>query len=346
MSEDELVELLRTKPDGRLFHREGQAVEFKEQFNLAGLADYFRDFAAFANNRGGVLVFGVTDTPRIPSGLSTKSVDQFEKIDPEKISGFLLEIFSGHIQWRQEVFEINSKKFGVFEVSEATSKPIIAKKDEGKDQVIRNGEIYYRYGGRTQRIRYSELQEIINDRIQQNNNLWLKRVAEIGASGPSNAAVLDLENSTLRDGKEQVLVIDDKLANKLKFIREGEFDEVDGAETLKLIGDVKSVDRVEVVRRVKENRLKEYPLTATQLAAEVKKKCPECGTNTVWQIIAEERLKKNRNYSLPSFSNLAAEQKFEETGRWTTSTPFIYKPEAVDYIVNVFRQNGDLFEED
>ena len=346
MDHDDVIELLRTKPDGRLFHREGQTIEFKEQFNLAGLADYFRDFAAFANNRGGTLIFGVTDSPRSPSGMSTKSIEQFEKIDPEKISGFLLDIFSGHIQWHQNVFEINSKIFGVFEISESTSKPIIAKKDEGKDQSIRNGDVYYRYGGRTQRIRYSELQEIINDRIHQNNNQWLKRVGEIGASGPGNAAVLDLENSTLRDGKDQVLVIDDILAKKLKFIREGEFNEVDGAETLKLIGDVKSVDRIEVVRKVKENRLREYPLTATQLADAVKKKCPECGTNTVWKIIAAEQLKRNRTYSLPSFSNLAAEEKFEETGRWTASTPFIYKPEAVDYVVNIFRQNGDLFEEE
>jgi len=60
IDETKLQELLRVK-DGRLFHSEGQELEFKEQFNLAGLADYFRDFAAFANNRGGLLVFGVQD---------------------------------------------------------------------------------------------------------------------------------------------------------------------------------------------------------------------------------------------------------------------------------------------
>ena len=63
IEEAEIVELLR-KNGKYLFHREGQCLEFKEQFNLAGLADYFRDFAAFSNNRGGDLIFGVTDTPR------------------------------------------------------------------------------------------------------------------------------------------------------------------------------------------------------------------------------------------------------------------------------------------
>jgi predicted HTH transcriptional regulator len=52
--------------DKYLYHREGQELEFKEQFNLAGLVDYFRDFAAFANNRGRYLIFGVKDSPRIP----------------------------------------------------------------------------------------------------------------------------------------------------------------------------------------------------------------------------------------------------------------------------------------
>jgi predicted HTH transcriptional regulator len=41
-----------------LHHREGQELEFKEQFSFAGLAEYFKDFAAFANNRGGYLIFG------------------------------------------------------------------------------------------------------------------------------------------------------------------------------------------------------------------------------------------------------------------------------------------------
>ncbi len=50
---NEVAEYVRVLEDGRLFHRESQSLEFKEQFNFAGLADYCRDFAAFANNRGG-----------------------------------------------------------------------------------------------------------------------------------------------------------------------------------------------------------------------------------------------------------------------------------------------------
>ncbi|WAC02164.1 hypothetical protein N7U66_20715 [Lacinutrix neustonica] len=53
--------------------------------------------------------------------------------------------------------EINNLNFGVFKITEANVKPIIAKKDEGKDNHIKNGEIYFRYGGRTQKIRFPNL---------------------------------------------------------------------------------------------------------------------------------------------------------------------------------------------
>ena len=50
---NEIKQLLKVKSDGCLYHRESQTLEFKEAFNFAGLAEYFRDFAAFANSKGG-----------------------------------------------------------------------------------------------------------------------------------------------------------------------------------------------------------------------------------------------------------------------------------------------------
>ena len=141
LEDSEIIALLKLKGN-RLFHREGQTLEFKEQFNLAGLADYFRDFAAFANNRGGCLIFGVTDTPRLAQGLNEKSISSFEKIDPEKISGFLLDIFSSDISWFQTLVEIEGKFFGAFKILEAEVKPVIAKKDEGKEQKERGDRLF------------------------------------------------------------------------------------------------------------------------------------------------------------------------------------------------------------
>ncbi len=201
MNENILKEFLRKK-GGHLFHRESQELEFKEQFNFAGLAEYLKDFAAFANNRGGYLIFGVQNAPRIPSGLSASSLDQFEKIATERITGNILDIFSREIDWEMDTIELDGKKFGVFHIFEASVKPIIAKKDEGRNQEIKNGEIYYRYGGRTQKILHAELESIISNRIEKLNKEWLNIMSKVARVGPQNAAILDTETGIIEKSLE------------------------------------------------------------------------------------------------------------------------------------------------
>lgn len=336
IDEEQFKELLKIK-DGHLFRREGQELEFKEQFSLAGLADYFRDFAAFSNNRGGVMIFGVKDSPRIPTGLSASSLQQFNKIDPEKITEYLLDIFSADIRWEQAVFTLNGESFGVFVVNEAKVKPVIAKKNEGKDQTIKNGEIYYRYGGRTQKIQYAELQNIIDFRVQQNNNQWLDLVTKIGKAGPENAAILDTERSLIEKDDSKILVLDETLSRKIKFIKEGEFVEKKGATTLKLVGDVIPIDKVEVVRMVKENLTRQYPLSAMELVSEVKKALPSTTQNQVWRIVKENDLKNNLNYSAYNFRNKKQEDDFKESGNLPSVTPNIYNQHAVEFIISVLK---------
>lgn len=334
----EIIELIKVKPGGNLYHREGQYLEFKESFSLSGLGDYYRDFAAFANNKGGYLIFGITDSPRRRVGLKKKAKEQFDKIDPQIITGHLNDTFSGHIEWEQTTVTIATKEFGAFKIKEAVVKPIIAKKDEGKDNVIKNGEIYYRYGGRTQKIQYSELEAIINKRIKQNDRHWVDLMSKIGKAGPENAAILDTERSVLEKGEARVMVIGDELASSLKFIKEGEFEEKKGAKALKLVGEVQPAHIVEVIKHEKQNLIKEYPLSATDLAKEVKKKRPKVGQNRIWEIITEQNLKNNLDYCAYNFRNKNQSDKYIESGNISKGTPCIYKPGAVDFIVNIIDQ--------
>lgn len=322
--------------DGKfLYHRENQELEFKEQFSLSGLAEYFRDFAAFSNNRGGYLIFGVTDSPRTPAGMSEKAIDQFSKIDPEKITGYLLDIFSCDIRWHQSLLDIDGKKFGVFQVEEGSTKPIIAKKDEGKDQTIRNGEIYYRYGGRTQKIQYAELERIIARRIEQNNAHWMDLMNKIGKAGPANAAILDTEKGLIEKDDARILVMDDSLVAKLKFVKEGHFMENTGAPALKLVGDVVPVGNVEVVKRVKESLTRQYPLSAMELVTEVQKRMPAAKQGEVWQVITENKLKDNSDYSAYNFRNKKQEDEFRSSGKVPSGTPSLYNEAAASFIVKI-----------
>jgi len=337
IEENIIQELLRTTEAGFLFHREGQELEFKEQFNFAGLADYLRDFAAFANNKGGYLIFGITNSPRRLAGLSRTALEQFERIDPERISGSILEGFSSDILWEQATIPIDELSFGIFRIYEARNKPIIAKKDEGKDNIIKNGEIYYRYGGRTQKIQYAELESIINKRIKQNNDQWLDLMKKIGKAGVNNAAILNTEESVIEKDDLKILVIDEDLAKKLKFIKEGEFVEKGGSETLKLIGDVVPVDKVEVIKKVKEHLLKEYPLSAIEMANEVTQQLPNVSRNDVWRVIQENDVKNNTEYSVYNFRNKKQEDSYKDTRKVATGTPSIYNHNAVEFIKKVLR---------
>jgi len=62
------------------------------------------------------LIFGVKDKPSSLIGLSAKSNEQFEKIDPEKITGYLLELFSSEIRWEQATVKVDEMAFGVFRI--------------------------------------------------------------------------------------------------------------------------------------------------------------------------------------------------------------------------------------
>lgn len=42
----------------------------------------------------GLLVFRIQDAPRLPIGLNDTALNQFQKIDPQIITGFILETFS------------------------------------------------------------------------------------------------------------------------------------------------------------------------------------------------------------------------------------------------------------
>ena len=329
-----IEEILKIREDGKLARRESATLEFKESFNFNGLAEYLRDFAGFANNKGGYLVFGVSDNPRIPVGLKPSAKDQFDKVDPETITCFLLADFTGHIIWEHDVIEIDGKYYGYFYVEAAKEKPIICKKDEGgKEKILKESAIYYRYNGRTQVIRYSELESIINNRIKEQNRQWVKQLNRLGKAGAANAAILDMDKNTLAT-EAKVLVVDEQLVERIKFIKEGEFEEKTGAPTLKLVGDVTPVSKVVEVKHEKMNPLAEYPLTATEVARLVKEKAG-IGHNRVWQIIDRYKLKDNQEYAYYNFRNKTQKDDYLLNGRVATCTPSIYKPSVVDYIITL-----------
>ena len=331
LSPEMIAELFKLDAAGRyIYHRESKNVEFKQNFNHAGWDEYLRNFSAFANNNGGYIVFGVKDKPKEPLGLRDESAKMFDDIDEELISGEINKIFSPAIQWEKYLVEVYGKYFAVIYVYEGAIKPVIAKHDEGN---IKNGEIYYRYAGRTQKIEYGELNEIIENRIKQNTDQLVSLIDKITKIGPSNAAVLDAERGIVEKDKDNILILDEELIPKIKFIKEGEFSEKKGATTLRLVGDVHPVDQVEIIKIKKQNLIEQYPLTYSDVMSQIKSKLPNVYQRHINDVISSNDLKKDKKYSAYNFRSKHHEDNYKESGIIPSGTPSLYNDEAIKYII-------------
>lgn len=226
-----------SKPD-RLISRESRSLEFKESFGWNSLATYLRTCAAYANTRGGYIVFGVSNSPRKLMGLSGDNLRLFGDIDSEQMSRNFNEHFAPEIRWDLQEHELNGKTFGLLYIYEGTDKPIVCTKNAGKE--LKEGDIYYRYGGRTQRIRYHELRAILDSNRDKEQKLWLRHLTKIARIGVRDTGVFDLNTGQVT-GANGSFLIDESLLSQLSFIREGEFSETRGKPTLKLIGDLETI---------------------------------------------------------------------------------------------------------
>ena len=241
---NKIFKIDEAQPD-RLISRENTWLEFKENFNWSSISGYGRTCAGFANAKGGYIVFGVKDNPRIISGMSNSS---FDDIDPSRISNFFNETFSPEIIWEMDVFRINGKNIGLLYIYESLEKPIISKKNNGE---IKDGEIYYRYHASSERMKYPELRKILETQRKREQDILLKHIRRISRVGSKNAAILNTTDGTVV-GSSGTFVIDESLLPQLNFIKEGEFSEVEGAPTLKLIGEVDTISKeyIQPVRMV------------------------------------------------------------------------------------------------
>ena len=222
---------------GYIKQRESQFLEFKENFHLGNnILKYLRSLVGMANNQGGEIIFGIQDSPRIPLGLKN---DKFDRCDPANVTQLINDHFSSEIEWKMETIEFDDSIFGRFSVNEAKYKPIVCKKNNSEGS-LREGAIYYRYRGQTAEIKYPELSRILQEEKEKEKRLWISHIEKMGEIGLQNVHLLDSYKGEIHTGNNKIL-IDKAIIQQLKFIREGQFVEKDGAPTLKLIGEVQGI---------------------------------------------------------------------------------------------------------
>ena len=251
LSLETLTGIFRVSPKdpSRIINREGTTIEFKESYNHSTMAQYFKAMAAFANNQGGYILFGIGDKPRRLIGLKDRSLSQFEELKVEEFTKALLDYFSPEIKWEHCTFEFHNMSFGVIYVYPLVRKPCICKKHydaQNSKYSLKEGDIYYRYGGRSERIQYAELASIIDETRKSEERQWLNFVQKAVHIGVANAALLDLKSGDL-SGSAGSAIIDGDLLQKLAFIHEGRFVETGGTPTLRLIGDIAEISTGRIV---------------------------------------------------------------------------------------------------
>ncbi len=236
-SQEDLNEIFKISlaDSERVISRESSSLEFKESFGWASLPKYLKTSAAYANTKGGYIVFGIANKPHRLCGLSGTSLKLFEDIDPEKMSRNFNEHFAPEIEWTIQEYELQGKVFGILYIHEAKDKPVVCTKDVGK--YLKESDIYYRYRGRSERIKYPELRAMLEAKRESEQRLWMQHLENIARIGVREAGIFDLHTGSVT-GSGGSFLIDESLLGQLSFIKEGEFSEVKGKPTLKLIGHV------------------------------------------------------------------------------------------------------------
>ena len=243
----------------KMIRRESVSLEYKESFNYGSMAMYFRTIASFANRNGGYIIFGIKDKPREPIGLKAKNLKMFENLKIEEFTKNLNEYFSLEIMWEHCIYEFENKFFGIIYIHELENKPAICKKNyDTKEEKysLKDGDIYYRYSGRSQKIRYPELMEIIDKKRKNEERMWLDYLIKSSRIGIENIGLLNLKSGNIQGKNIKSIYIDENLLKQIKFIQEGNFSETKGSPALKLMGEIENINGEKIIIKEEKEKIK------------------------------------------------------------------------------------------
>lgn len=254
MNHEETVKkvLSSTNNSGTLKSRESNTVEFKESFNKNNTAKYAKTMAAYSNNRGGYIIFGVKNRPRKIVGLKN---DNFENMSQEQFSESINSLFAPAMNWDCGTIEFpendgeTALKIGWIYTAEAEDKPVIAQKSNDGEK-INSGDVYYRYRARSEKIKSSEMNRIIEERITKERNRLLKLFEVIRESKTTLLGIVDYSKGKISTPHGVDVALNRKLVTeilkKAKFIKEGSFNETNGLPVIKVTGNIDLAEEVPV----------------------------------------------------------------------------------------------------
>lgn len=307
---------------GTIRSRESNTVEFKQSFNKGNTAAYAKTMAAYANNNGGYIIFGITDSPRRMVGLKS---DNFDNLRQEMFTDAVNSLFSPAIEWEMGTIMLDEesedengvivtkqKKIGWIYADESEVKPVIALKDNNSESITA-GDVFYRYRARNGKIKSAEMERIIADRIRRERENLLKVLEVIRKSGTANLGIVNYKDGKFSTPYGVDVAFERKLVTqvlrKAKFIKEGSFNETDGIPVIKVTGNIDLAEEVPVPEGNPDDT---HPYIQKQMAEKL-----GISTQDLYALIWYFKMKESKKYHLEitvsrsskthKFSNFALE---------------------------------------
>jgi len=192
-----VIEILAKQDEnGCLFTRESSIIEYKAKFSFADIDRYSKTMASFANKSGGYIIFGIEDSTRKIVGTDK---EKFESIKQEKITDFLLENYDPEVSLEIGGFEFNNLYIGYIYIAEEDNKPVVCKNNGVS---IKNGDIFYRYRAQDRKIRYAELNKIIEGIKVKERKSWMRLLKDIAIVGPENTVITNRGKLEIKISKD------------------------------------------------------------------------------------------------------------------------------------------------
>jgi len=221
-----------------LKRRESNTIEFKEHFNWNDKkfkSMISRTAAAFSNNAGGIIIFGVADKPHTILG-----IEDFDETDEAAIATWFNEHFSPSIDFSKHTFEYHEKTIGCIQINEAINKPIVCIKDSVSTN---DSEVYYRYSAMSSRIKSGDLIYLLNQVKQEVTSKWLSTIEKIATIGVGNVGLLNSTSGELISSNNQTYILDETILDQIKFL--DQYSEAEeGAPAIKIVGEIEEAAKI------------------------------------------------------------------------------------------------------
>lgn len=204
--------------NNRVISRECDYREFKLNFESQKILEYAKIMASFANKKGGIIFYGVRDSPR-------DLIGDDQEFDDVVVGNFLREYFEPEIEFEVGKKVFCKKNLNYILVFPSKNKPVICKKEKKQGQknesLLRPGAIYYRYSSSSTEIKYSELRDIIDKKVKEVFSSLIDNIKLTKEIGHNNVAMMSIED-VQKDNKRVAVYMTKEAVKNANWIKKGE----------------------------------------------------------------------------------------------------------------------------